>query len=816
MITFHKNAFLIQTRNTSYLFHVLPSGHLEHLYYGHNLSGVKSYERLVSHDRNWITAKAIEVMDANIRAMTPVHSFANGNMISYSDDAESLCLENRCLEMSSFGKGDIREPFIELVYPDGSSTCDFLYDSYVIKDEIEPLETLPSAYDENGISEADHAQQLVMTLKDKKHGTVLELIYSVFPDCDIITRSSKITFVGTEGQDEDAVVTVQRLMSTQVDFYRTGMRMTSFHGRWADEMHRTDAVCDGGKVVNEELAAGESGSRSNPFVMLSNPETTEDYGDCYGFNLVYSGDHYEALSCNYVDSSRFVSGIQPTGFAWHLKKGESFESPQAVMAFSSNGFNGLSRHMHDFVRKHITRGSWRDKERPTLINSWEASYFNINQNSLVNLAKAAKQCGIELFVMDDGWFGHRNDDKSSLGDWYVNEKKLPGGIEALANKITELGMLFGLWVEPEMINEDSDLYRAHPDWAVQIPGMHHSKGRNQMILDLTRTEIQDYVISSMKKVFSSGKVSYVKWDMNRIFSDRYSTALSPEKQSEFMHRYYMGLYRIMGELTKSFPEILFEGCSSGGNRFDLGILCYFPQIWGSDDTDPICRHSIQTGYSYGYPGITVGSHVSGSPNHQTLNVTNLDTRFIIASFGCLGYELNLCDLSDKEKAEIKEQVDFYKKWRGVLQFGDYYRLGDGRCMVVSKDKKKAVGMVLQRDRFPNRDMDIFKTKGLDNDTFYHMTNYVNKLSLKDFGSLINTMTPVHVKENGIVQKIADKVVRMSGEKEDISATGGIFNECGVHLKTAYGGTGYSEDTRVMRTGDARLYVFEAMDSQYKI
>ncbi|MCR4902698.1 MAG: alpha-galactosidase [Butyrivibrio sp.] len=816
MILFHKNAFLLQTQNTSYLFHVLPSGHLEHLYYGHSLTGSKTYKRLTSHDRNWITAKAIEVMDANIKALSPNHFFQGGNMITYSDETDPLCLENRMLEMSSFGKGDIREPFVEITYPDGSATCDFLYDSYVIKDEIEPLNTLPSAYDDTGISATDHAQQLIVNLLDKQRGTVLELIYSVFPDCDAIVKSSRLTFKGVEGQGEDASITVERLMSNQIDFYRTGLDMTSFHGRWADEMHKTVSNCRGGKVVNEELAAGESGSRSNPFVMISDSTTTQDNGNCYGFNLIYSGNHYEALSCNYVDISRFVSGIQPTGFAWKLKKGESLESPQSVMTFSRNGFNGMSHHMHDFVRKHIVRGKWRDKERPTLINSWEASYFNITQASLLSLAKAAKQCGIELFVMDDGWFGHRNDDKSSLGDWTVNSKKLPNGIAGLAEKINDLGMMFGIWVEPEMVNEDSDLYRAHPDWAVKVPGMPHSKGRNQMNLDLTRKEVQDYVIDSMSKVFGSGHISYVKWDMNRIFSDRFSVALPADKQSEFMHRYYIGLYRIMGELTERFPDILFEGCSAGGNRFDLGILSYFPQIWGSDDTDPVCRESIQHGYSYGYPVNTIGAHVSASPNHQTLNVSNIDTRFIVACFGCLGYELNLCDLSDKEKNDIKEQVEFYKKWRQVLQFGDYYRLEDGRCIVVSKDSKKAVEMVLQKDSWPNRDSMLLKTEGLDNDTIYHMTNFVNKLSVKDFGSLINTMTPVHVKENSMLQKLADRFVNMSGEKEDITATGGILNESGVFVKSGYGGTGYNGDTRIMRTNDARLYTFEAMDELYKI
>ena len=410
--------------------------------------------------------------------------------------------------------------------------------------------------------------------------------------------------------------------------------------------------------------------------------------------------------------------------------------------------------------------------------------------------------------MDDGWFGERNDDHRSLGDWYENKKKLPGGIKELAEKVTDLGMLFGIWVEPEMVSENSELYKAHPDWAVQVPGHPHSKGRFQLNLDLTRAEVQDYIIDSMKKVFSAGKISYVKWDMNRIFSDRFSTGLSADKQGEFQHRYYLGLYRIMKELTESFPDILFEGCSAGGNRFDLGILSYFPQIWGSDDTDAFCRLDIQRGYSYGYPQSTVGAHVSACPNHQTLGNASLETRFEIAAAGCFGYELNLCDMNDTDKKIISDQVEIYKKWRELFQFGDYYRLPDDGYMLVSGDRKKAVAFAVEKKATPNNDYRCIKTLGLDDSMVYNITNRVVPLSVMDFGSLVNTMAPVHVKQDGIIHHLIDKFTNFSGEEQKDTATGAALKNRGLSLNGSFAGTGYSQDTRIMRTGDTRLYMFE--------
>ena len=805
MIFSDGNIFFLQTLNTSYLFRKTKSGHLEHLHYGSSLISKTAYEKALANRRlEDAFGAGKDGIISMTEAIAPKHYYGGGNMNVHSDEHSDVFLEMLGLELSSFGKGDIREPFVELTYADGSATVDFLFDSYEITEGKKALESLPSSYDNSKDtgSNADAVQQLKVTLKDEGYGARLELIYSVFPDCDCITRSAVLY------NDSDKDIKIERLLSTQIDFDTPRLKMTSFHGRWADEMGIHESVCTGGKVVCEELAAGESGSRSNPFVVISDIDAGEDHGQCYGFNLVYSGNHFESLSSNSKNMSRFVAGIQPTGFNWLLTPGASFEAPEAVMSFSGCGFRGMSLNMHEFVRKHIVRGTWRDKERPILINSWEAAYFNFTQGSLMALAKEAKKCGIELFVMDDGWFGNRNDDKTSLGDWYENKKKLPGGIKELADKITALGMLFGIWVEPEMVNEESDLYKAHPDWAVSVPGHGHSKGRNQMNLDLTMTEVQDYVIDSMKKVFSAGKVSYVKWDMNRIFSDRFSKSLPAERQGEFQHRYYLGLYRIMRELTESFPDILFEGCSAGGNRFDLGILSYFPQIWGSDDTDAFCRLDIQRGYSYGYPASTVGAHVSACPNHQTLNNLPLETRFEIAAPGCFGYELNLCEMPDHDKKIVADQVEFYKKWRALFQFGDYYRLPDDGYMIVSRDKKFAAAFAVEKCSRPNNDYRIIRTVGLDDDKIYNVSNRVVPLKLKEFGSLVNAVAPVHVKQDGIVHNIMDKMVHMNGEAQKNTSTGAALNSHGLALNASFAGTGYNDQTRIMRTGDTRLFIFE--------
>ena len=617
-------------------------------------------------------------------------------------------------------------------------------------------------------------------------------------------------------------------MSMMLDLDAGSYMMTTFNGAWTREMARSATPLLAGKHVNGTVS-GVSSNRANPFFMIHAPHTTEDHGAVYGFNLVYSGSHMEAAEVSPFGKVRIMTGINPEGFSWELKPGGSFHAPEAVMTFSKAGFNGMSRNMHHFVREHIVRGEWKKKPRPVLLNSWEASYFKINENKLLSLAKAGRAVGIELFVMDDGWFGERDNDEKALGDWDVNLKKLPHGLKGIADKIRALGMKFGLWVEPEMISTESRLYRDHPDWAMDIPGHMHSEGRNQRFLDLTRTEVQDYVIEAMTKVFGSADISYVKWDMNRSMTDIYSKELPPDRQGETAHRYVLGLYRVMRTLTERFPEILFEGCASGGNRFDLGILSFFPQIWASDDSDAIARTEIQTGYSYGYPMSTVAAHVSDVPNHQTLRRTPLTTRFNVAAFGVLGYECNICDMKKEEKEELRQQIGFYKKWRDVFFSGSFYRgrsigrgledntyslLGPGagnvtEWTVVSPDGHKAVGMLLQLLTRPDTQTEIYHAKGLLPDAGYHFRNLEKKYSIKDLGSLINTQTPVHVKPDSMLHNMLAKKVKLDGETEDVVMYGDALMEAGVHLAQAFSATGLSGEVRHMPDFASRLYIMES-------
>ncbi len=778
------NVFVLDTPNTTYAFSVIPSGQLEHLYYGEKI-------RIDSEEEAAVLAEK--------RLSLP------GNAVAYSAEHNQMSLEVIRLEMSGSGKGDIREPFIEVTHADGSYTQDFVFEKAEIKEGKEPFATLPGSYEEN-----NEVDELIVTMKDHNYNLRLELHYFVFRKQDVITRSAKFMNISME------TVLLDRLLSAQLDFDSTDWNLTTFHGAWAREMKRHDISVNACKVVNESYC-GCSSNRSNPFIMLSKNDTGEDHGECYGINLIYSGNHYEAVEVSAYGQTRVVTGINPRSFQFHIGPGESFEAPEAVMTYSKKGFNGMSQNMHAFVRECIVRGEWKKKPRPVLLNSWEAAYFNINESKLLKLAKAGKEAGIELFVMDDGWFGTRDDDTQSLGDWYPNLKKLPNGIEGLAKKINKLGLDFGIWVEPEMVNVNSDLYRAHPEWVMEIPGKPHSESRTQRILDFSNPDLVEYMTNAMAKVFSSGNIAYVKWDMNRIFSDYYSQCLPPERQKEVGHRYMMGLYKMCDTLMSQFPHILFEGCASGGNRFDLGILCYFPQIWASDDSDAIYRVSGQTGYSYGYPMSTVSAHVSDCPNHQTLRKTPMASRFQVAAFGVLGYECNLCEMNRDDVNDIKEQIALYKQWREVLQYGTFYR---GRAYgntyewtCVSPDQKKAVGFEMQVLFNPNTHFETYTPKGLNPEEKYLFTNRELKINIKDFGGLINQVIPFHIKPDSVLHNVAAKLVKMPSEKENCVASGKLLMEGGVKLKQGFGATGYAEDIRFTTDFASRMYFMEAVEEK---
>ncbi len=758
MIEVKNNFYVLSTNKTTYSFRVTKLGYLEHLYYGRRIDS------------------------SDMEAFSRKHVFVPGGCVNYNQEVKNFSLEDIKLEMSSYGKGDIREPFIEVVHADGSFTSDFLFERAEIVEGKAEYETLPGSYDENG-----KVQHLLVVLRDSSYNLTLELHYYIYEDCDVICRSSKLI------NNSEETVRLNRLMSSQLDFEDSGYIFTSFNGAWGREMQKYDVPVCAGKYVNSSYT-GTSSCRANPFVMISKEDTSEEYGDCYGINLIYSGNHYEAIEVSSFGKTRVVTGINPQSFCFVLNKGDVFEAPEAVMTYSDAGFTNMSRQMHKFVREHIVRGKWKKKERPVLLNSWEAAYFDINEDKLVELAKAGRDVGIELFVMDDGWFGKRDDDTSSLGDWYVDENKLPNGLDGLCRKINDLGIDFGIWVEPEMVNVESNLYREHSDWTMEIPGKPHSEGRNQRILDFANPAVVDYMTEELTRVFSSANIAYVKWDMNRNFSDIYSQYLPPEKQGETAHRYVIGLYHIMKTLTERFPDILFEGCASGGNRFDLGILSYFPQIWASDNTDALCRVNMQEGYSYGYPMSAVSAHVSICPNHQTLRTTPLSARFNVASFGVLGYECNLCEMSEGELDEIKKQIDLYKKWRGILQYGEFYRGRTGNIhewTCVSEDKKNAAGMLMRELFETNAQPMHYKARGLDKDGRYHFYNRETYYDVKEY-----------------VNGVAAGFQTPKGEEEEYDINGDALMYRGVKLRYEFAAVIYNHREKYSMDFASRMYFME--------
>ncbi len=781
-------SFALCTPHTAYAFRVLETGHLEHLYYGPSLG--------------WTEDTTDGEVVADCAAMAQRREFGAGNTVAYDPNHTWLSLEALPQEASAMGKGDVRAPLVVLRHKDGSATSDFLFEAAKIRAGKTFLEGLPGSY-----GAEDQVDTLILTLRDRHYGVKLELQYCVYRDCDAICRASRII------NDSDSPVTLERLLSTQLDFHDEDWLMTVFHGAWAREMEK-ETVPVGHAAVTASSIAGVSSNRMNPFVMLHRPETTEETGLCYGMNLIYSGNHLESAAVGSCGGTRFLSGVNPEHFSFLLAPGEAFQAPEAVMVCSRAGFSGMSRAMHRFVRDHVIRGTWKFKPRPVLLNSWEAAYFDVNEAKVLRLARAAASVGAELMVLDDGWFGDRKDDFRALGDWDVNPKKFPGGLRSLSKKVRDLGLDFGIWIEPEMVNSDSNLYRAHPEWAMEIPGKPHSEGRNQRILDLCNPAVTDYLLEKLTGLLSSARISYVKWDMNRIFSDVYSQYLPPERQGETAHRYVLGLYRLLGTLTRRFPEILFEGCASGGNRFDLGILCYCPQIWASDNTDALSRAVIQEGYSYGYPMNAVTAHVSACPNHQTLRETPLSTRFGVAAFGVLGYEMNLADSSRQELETIRQQITLYKQWRDVLQFGDFYRLeqgGNHKWICVSRDRKRAVGLYLQTLARPNHPGGVFRAAGLDPARRYRFYSLPGAVDLREFGDLLNTVAPVHIKQDSLAHNVLAKFMPLSLETEDMTVSGTVLMESGVQLAPAYGGTGFNDKTRHFPDFASRLYFMEAVD-----
>ena len=774
MITVKNNIFRLDTPNTTYIFRVNPTKHLEHLYYG---------------------ARVGEIDD--ISFLVDKQGSGQGTSIFLNTSEGKEFPDNTCYECSSIGRGDFRESIVTVADTNDSTVCEFLYHSYELLDGF-ALKELPSSRNKD--------TTLAVHLTDTARKLKLTLYYSTHADSDVIVKSVAVT---NDGND---TVRLLRVMSNQLDLPEDDFTLDTLDGAWARERYINSEKLRTG-VTKIDSKRGVSSNCHNPYVVLKKNGCGLNSGEAYGFNLIYSGNHAEIIDKTPLHKVRVLNGINDSGFCWHLGAGETFFSPEATLCYSDTGTNTLAQRYHRFVNEHIVPEQWAYKERPILVNNWEATYFNFTEKKLLEIAKKAKDLGIELFVLDDGWFGKRTDDTKGLGDWTVNTARLPKGLNGIADKINKLGLQFGIWVEPEMVNENSNLFRAHPDWAITHPSYKPLQSRNQLVLDLTNADVCDYIIEAMSKVFSSANIAYVKWDFNRPLTDAYSPTLG-NRQGEFYHRFTLGFYRIVSELTGKFPHILFEGCASGGNRFDLGALCYFPQIWCSDNTDSFDRVRIHEGTLTGYPQSCIGSHVSASPNHQTLRLSTVDNRFNTACIGAFGYELDLTALNKSDSDAIKKQIQWYKKYRKTLQFGTYHQLrsvfSDTKASwaIVAEDKTQAVANLTNTIAETVPALTILKVPDLAPQASYKLETRRQQFSIKAFGGLINTLSPVHIKDDSKLLELIANNHPLSSEQESYTLTGEMLAKCGVKLNQEWSSTGYDSTTRVMFDFGSRLYAID--------
>ncbi len=669
----------ITTAHTLYQMCIDPLGHLLHLYYGRRAEGDLRYLYL------------------------PRDCGFSPNPYEMRE-GRGWSLDTLPQEYSGSNSGDYRLPSLEMTASDGACGALLRYVRHEIRPGKYSLSGLPSAFDCGG-----EAQTLSVTLTDAI-GVEVELLFGVYEAQDVITRAVRVTNTGAGD------VRLERAASLCLDIPFGAWELIHFHGRHTMEMIPERVTLMHG-VQSVMSRRGASSHQHNPFTILCEPTASEDGGECYGIMPVYSGSHRTDIELDQAGSVRVVSGINPDGFSWTLSPGMCFDTPEVILAFTAGGLTALSHIYHRFIRSYLCRSRYASDRRPVLLNSWEAAYFDWDEDKLVRIAQGAASLGAELFVLDDGWFGRRDDDTRALGDWVPHAGKLPGGLDPLIRRVRETGLRFGIWVEPEMVNEDSDLYREHPDWALTVPGRKPAMSRDQLVLDLSRTEVTDWLYDTLGSLLRDHPIAYVKWDMNRSLSDVFSRALPPERQGETAHRYMLGLYGLLERLTREFPDVLFEGCSGGGGRFDAGMLAYFPQIWASDNTDPIARLGIQRGLSYGYPPSAASAHVSSSPNHQTGRHTPMKTRAITAMAGSFGYELDPGALSEAEREQIRGQIARYRELRPLLLNGRYYRLPDTEMFsawqFVSDDGGQALVSVVVRSPEANPRPLHIRLKGLD-------------------------------------------------------------------------------------------------------
>lgn len=690
MIQFDREhqVFKIDTPHTSYVMGVVSAKYLSHIYYGNYIKTC---------DMGYLLDLGTDFLqEASL------------------DEGEKVTLLDRLpFEYSFAGIGDFRQSCLEVVSSEGQRGVELVYDSYEMISGKPELTGLPAAF-------GGGAETLQITLKDPVLKLRVVLSYSVFADSDALMRSCQVINDGTED------VFLERVLSACLDLGEGDYETIALHGSWARERHMERQAAGYGTYLVESKR-GISSHQSHPFLALVSPDCTQEHGEVYAMNFVYSGNFFASAEKNQFGAFRMAMGIHPDGFCWKLAAGESFQAPEAVIVFSDAGLDKMTHIFHDLYRNHLIRQQWVYKRRPVLINNWEATYFDFDHKKLLAIAKEAADNGIEMLVMDDGWFGKRDRDDSSLGDWTVNETKLGGSLESLVSQVNALGVKFGIWFEPEMISPDSSLYREHPDWALQIQGREGSQARNQYVLDFSRPDVVEYIYQSVAAVLRSANIEYIKWDMNRPLTDAASAYLTKEQQGEVFHRHVLAVYALQERLLAEFPGLLLENCTSGGGRFDLGMLYYSPQIWCSDDTDAIERLTIQEGTALLYPLSTIGAHVSDCPNHTVGRVTPFATRAAVAMAGTFGYELDITKISQEDRAQIAAQVKTYQENIDLIQQGDYYRIASYQknkrydCYeVVSKDRKKAVVVFVQVLAEANMHGHILRLKGLNPEGRYRI------------------------------------------------------------------------------------------------
>ncbi|AMN31778.1 alpha-galactosidase [Clostridium perfringens] len=692
-IIFHKELkeFHLYNKEISYIIHILPNGHVGNLYFGKKIDPYKTYNHLFE----------------GIYRPLAAYVYEGDNKFS---------LQNTRQEYPTFGLSDFRKGAFLIKQENGSEISDFKYESHKIIEGKLKLKGLPQTYVEN----KEDATTLEITLLDEVIKSKLKLYFTIFEDRAVITRSASFLNLSNKS------INIEKAMSFNLDLPDSNYNMIQLNGAWGRERHVYDRSIKEGTQGFYSLK-GASSAEFNPFLALRRSNTDEFSGEVIGVSLVYSGNFMAEIDVDTYNQTRIMMGIHPDRFSWPLNLNEEFYTPEVVIVYSDKGLNYMSQVYHSLYRECLMRGKWKNSVRPILLNSWEALSFSIDEEKIKELATNASKLGVELFVLDDGWFGKRNNDNAGLGDWTVNKEKFPNGLNEIIEYINKLGMDFGIWIEPEMVNKESELYRSHPDWIIHDPNRKPSHTRNQYTLDFSRDEVVDHIYNQIEKLLSDYNISYVKWDMNRYITECYSKDKGANLQGTVYHKYILNVYKLYDKLITRFPNILFESCSSGGARFDPGMLYYAPQTWTSDNTDAIERIKIQYGSSLVYPLISMGSHVSESPNQQVFRETALETRANVAYFGNLGYELDVNNLSDVEKEEIKKQIQFYKENIEVFQFGKFYRIKNpynnniSAWMVKSNDEKTIILGCYKLLNHANEGKERVKLFGLDKDGDYKLS-----------------------------------------------------------------------------------------------